>query len=102
MPRIIRLQLTEAQHQELSHTRAHHAKAFMRERAAAVLKVAAGTLVQTVAETGLLKRHEPETVKGWIDRYLEAGLSGWHIKRGRGRKPKFSPSDAGKSAGAAH
>jgi transposase len=102
MPRYIRVQLTEVQRQELSHTRSHHAKAFMRERAAAVLKVADGGLVQTVAATGLLKRHEPETVKHWIDRYLEAGLGGWQIKRGRGRKPKFSPSEPGKPAGAPH
>lgn len=101
MPRYIRLQLTETQRQELSQTRSQHGKAYMRERAAAVLKVADGGLVQTVAETGLLKRHEPETVKGWIDRYLEAGLAGWQIKQGRGRKPKFSPSDAVQSAGAA-
>jgi hypothetical protein len=95
MPRRIRILLTEAQRQELEDTRAHHPKAFLRERAAAVLKVAAGRLVQHVAETGLLKRHEPETVKGWIDRYLAQGLAGWQISHGRGRKPKFSPSDPG-------
>lgn len=101
MPRYIRIHLTEAQQQELCHTRAQHTKAFMRERAAAVLKVAAGALVQQVAETGLLKRHEPETVRSWIDRYLAAGLAGWEVKSGRGRKPKFSPSDTTQSAHAA-
>jgi hypothetical protein len=100
MPRIIRIQLSEAQRQELLHVRAHHAKAFLRERAAAVLKVADGALVQHVAESGLLKRHEPETLKGWIKQYLSAGLVGWQIKAGRGRKPKFSPSDAGSVEGA--
>lgn len=101
MPRYIRIQLSEAQRAELRHTRAHHPKAYVRERAAAVLKVAAGALIQAVAETGLLKRHEPETVRGWIDRYLEAGLAGWQIKTGRGRKPKFSPTDPGGAAGGA-
>lgn len=94
MPRLIRIQLTASQRQELENTRAHHPKGYLRERAAAVLKVASGLLVQQVAETGLLKRHEPETVKDWIDRYLAYGLAGWQIKKGRGRKPKFSPSDA--------
>jgi hypothetical protein len=98
MPRHIRVQLTEAQRQELRHVRSHHAKAYLRERAAAVLKVADGARVQTVAETVLLKRHEPETVKHWIERYLEAGLAGWQIKHGRGRKPNFSPSDTGNPA----
>lgn len=102
MPRYIRIQLTEVQRQELRQTRAHHPKAYMRERAAAVLKVADGALVQAVAESGLLKRHEPETVRGWIDRYLEAGLAGWQIQSGRGRKPKFSPSGAGDAAVDAH
>jgi transposase len=94
MPRIIRIQLSEAQRQELLHVRAHHGKAFLRERAAAVLKVGEGALIQHVAENGLLKRHEPETVKGWIEQYLRAGLAGWQIKAGRGRKPNFSPSAA--------
>ena len=99
MSRIIRIQLSEKQRQELRHIRGHHAKAFLRERAAAVLKVADGELVQHVAERGLLKRHEPETVKGWIEQYLSAGLAGWQIKAGRGRKPKFSPSDTDNGSG---
>ena len=98
MPRHIRIQLTEAQRQELIQMRDGHPKPFVRERAAAVLKVADGALIQHVAERGLLKRHEPETVKGWLERYLAAGRSGWQIRRGRGRKPKFSPSDAGNAA----
>jgi hypothetical protein len=98
MPRHIRIQLTETQRQDLQQMRAHHPKAYLRERAAAVLKVAGGALIQHVAETGLLQRHEPETVKGWIEQYLQAGQAGWQIKTGRGRKPKFSPSDVGKSS----
>jgi transposase len=101
MARVIRIQLNDAQRQELRHVRAHHAKAFLRERAAAVLKVGEGALIQHVAENGLLKRHEPETVKGWIEQYLSAGLAGWQIKAGRGRKPKFSPSDASNAGDAA-
>lgn len=94
MPRYIRITLTDAQHQELQQVRDQHPKAYLRERAAAVLKVAAGELVQHVAQQGLLKRHEPETVRLWIDTYLQHGVAGWRIKAGRGRKPKFSPSDA--------
>jgi transposase len=96
MPRIIRIHLEEAQRQELEQVRDHHPKAFLRERAAAVLKVAQGQVIQHVALHGLLKRHEPETVKVWIERYLSQGVAGWKIQAGRGRKPKFSPSGRGK------
>jgi hypothetical protein len=48
----------------------------MRERAAAVLKVAKGETVTVVAEKGRLTRHEPETVHHWIKTYLEVGLKG--------------------------
>jgi len=98
MPRYIRISLSAAQRAELERTRSAHPKAYLRERAAAVLKVADGAVVEQVAESGLLKRHEPETVAGWIKRYLEAGLSGWTIQAGRGRKPKFSPSAADHTA----
>lgn len=92
MSRRIRIELSAAQRVELIQTRDQHPKAYLRERAAAVLKVAEGQLVQHVAQHGLLKRHEPETVRSWIDRYQQGGLAGWKIQAGRGRKPKFSPS----------
>jgi transposase len=57
-------------------------------------------LLTEVAERGLLKRHEPETIHRWIRRYLQAGVAGWQVKRGRGRKPKFSPSVANASRAA--
>lgn len=95
MPKRIRVSLSETQREELVKTRDQHPKAFLRERAAAVLKVADGALLSTVAERGLLKRHEPETVHLWIKRYLHAGVAGWQVQAGRGRKPKFSPSDLG-------
>ncbi|CAG0963656.1 hypothetical protein ARNL5_01119 [Anaerolineae bacterium] len=87
----LRIELSPAQAQELKSTRDNHTKAYMRERASAVLKVAAGESARQVAEQGLLKRHEPETVSLWIRQYLAAGLTGWAIKTGRGRKPKFFP-----------
>ena len=97
MPKRIRIELSEAQVQELVKARDEHPKAFIRERAAAVLKVAKGKTVTEVAEEGLLKRHEPETVHLWVKRYLQAGLRGWQVKPGRGRKALFSPSGIGAS-----
>ncbi len=87
----LKIELSQQQEQELLATRDSHAKPYMRERASAVLKVAAGESVRQVAEQGLLKRHEPETVSLWIRHYLAEGLAGWAIKTGRGRKPKFFP-----------
>ena len=92
MPKYIVVELSENQATELETVRHQHPKAFMRERAAAVLKVAQGETVTVVAEKGLLTRHEPETVHQWIKKYLAEGLQGWEIQTGRGRKAAFSPS----------
>jgi hypothetical protein len=92
MPKYIVVELSESQERELEKVRHQHTKAYMRERAAAVLKVAKGERVTTVAEKGLLTRHEPETVHQWIKNYLVHGLQGWDIQSGRGRKAAFSPS----------
>lgn len=84
--------LEEQQYRELSKTRDHAALPYLRERAAAIIKVAEGVSVRKVAEHGLLKRVRHETVSEWIDRYEQEGLEGLKIRQGRGRKPAFSPS----------
>lgn len=92
MARRTEVELSSEQEAELRYVRDRHLKSHMRERAAAVLKVADGESVNQVAEHGLLRRHEPETVSHWIRQYLAEGLNGWEIKSGRGRKPGFFPS----------
>lgn len=91
MPHIRQVTLQPAQEQELTWARKHHAKAYVRERAAAILKVAAGTSMRQVAANGLLHARTEEAVSEWIDRYLADGLSGLLVRKGRGRKPAFSP-----------
>jgi len=86
-----KVNLTAEQRNELLRARDHHEKPYVRERAAAVLKVADGQSVRQVALHGLLKRHEPETVSEWIKRYLSEGVGGLLIRPGRGRKPAFFP-----------
>jgi hypothetical protein len=93
MPKRIKVELSEEQREELERVCRRNGKAYLRERASAVLKVAQGQSMNWVAEKGLLQRHEPETIKGWISRYLEQGLKGWQVRAGRGRKPAFSPSE---------
>ena len=91
MPHIRQVSLQPAQEHELTWARKHHAKAYVRERAAAILKVAAGTSMRQVAANGLLQVRTEEAVSEWIDRYLADGLNGLLVRTGRGRKPAFSP-----------
>jgi hypothetical protein len=92
------LKINEAERAALEKMRDKHPIAYLRERASAVLKVSAGESVRAVAEAGLLKRHEPETVSGWLDRYEATGLEGLVIRVGRGRKAIFSPTQPGRGA----
>ena len=91
------IDLTTSQKTELQQAVATAPRPYLRERAAAILKVAAGQSPRQVALHGLLRERDPDTVYAWLDRYLAEGLPGLHIRGGRGRKPAFSPS-----AGDAH
>lgn len=93
------IKLNDKQKAELEVASRRHPKAYVRERAAAILKVNAGTSIRQVALYGLLRRREPETVKEWIVRYLAQGLPGLLVRPGRGRKPVFSPSGEGECGG---
>ena len=97
MPKTYRIELSELQKLELENAVSTHPKAYIREKAAGILKVAANNSLRQVAYHQLLKRHAPETVKGWCERYLKCGLQGLFVKPGRGRKPGFSPSKRGRS-----
>lgn len=89
------LVLEEAQRVTLEQMRDHHPKAYMRERAAALLKIADGMSIRQVAAQGLLKRRQRETVGLWVQRYAHYGVGGMYLLAGRGRKAAFSPSAAG-------
>lgn len=84
--------LTDEQRNLLETTVRLHPKAYVRERAAAILKVADGWFAAHVARYGLLRERDPDSVYAWLDRYQSDGLAGLTIKPGRGRKPVFSPS----------
>jgi transposase len=68
------------------------AKAYLRERAAAILKVADGIPALVVARERLLRPRDPDTVYDWLNRFEKEGIPGLVIRPGRGRKPVFSPS----------
>lgn len=91
MPDPLTLELTAEQRAELEQARDRHPKPYVRERAAALLKVASGQTAGQVARQGLLKERYKRTVKKWLKRYQTDGLAGLIVKSGRGRKPAFSP-----------
>jgi transposase len=85
------LELKESQETTLIEMRDHHAKPYLRERAAALLKIAAGYSASWVARHGLLKQRDVRTVIGWLDAYEADGLGGLYIKDGRGRPAAYEP-----------
>ena len=66
-------------------------KPYLRERAAALLKIAAGQSPHAVAQAGLLRPRQPDTVYEWLNRYEATGVDGLTIRDGRGRKPAYEP-----------
>ncbi len=89
MPRA--LALSDAERTALVRLRDTAPKAYQRERAAALLKVADGHPAAQVARAGLLRARDPDTLYAWLDRYGDDGIAGLTIRPGRGRKPAFSP-----------
>lgn len=86
-----KLHLSDEQLEDLRHLRDTGEPAYLRERAAALLKIAAGASPHKVAQSGLLKKRKPDTVYTWLHRYREAGVMGLRHKPGKGRKPAFAP-----------
>lgn len=70
------LKLTDKQRQELIHHRDHDPQPHVRERCAALLKIADGKAPYWVARQGLLKKRDPDAVYNWLNIYQEEGLSG--------------------------
>ena len=92
MPSRLKLELSPEQQQELEKLRDQSDKPYLRERAAALLKLAGGQSGLAIARQGLLKARWPDTLYEWVNRYRAQGVAGLHIRPGRGRKPAFSPS----------
>lgn len=91
MPKPLELKLSEAEQKELETIRNRDERAYMRERAAALLKIADGQSGRAVALKGLLRPRYPDAVYRWVKRYRERGSAGLEITPGAGRKPSFSP-----------
>lgn len=82
----LKIRLAGRHRTQLERAARTHAKPQIRERAAAILKVASGQSVENVAENGLLVRRHRSTVYDWIHQYFTGGLHVWERKRHRRRK----------------
>lgn len=92
----INLELDEEQKAALESMVKKASKAYLRERASALLQIASGAFGKDVAFTGLLQRRRRNTVYDWVIRYKAQGIKGLENRPGRGRKPSFSPPEQGR------
>src|ERR1700683_3466272 len=86
------LNLSRPQRKERLHLRDHHPKPYVRERAAALLKIASGLCVRHVAAHGLLRPRAEETVADWLNRYQVEASPAWACEKDAGASPLFPPS----------
>ena len=83
MPLRRTLDLTDSQRQDLQHYRDHDPRPYVRERCAALLKIADGQSAHAVARHGLLKPRDPDTVYDWLNWYERLGIrSVWWFQQG--------------------
>ena len=71
-----RLTVSAEQREELVAHRDHDPHPYVRERCAALVKIADGMSPHAVAQRGLLKARDPDTVYGWLAAYEAEGLAG--------------------------
>ena len=76
MPRRRTLTLNAEQLQQLLEHRDHDPRPYVRERCAALVKVADGLSPHAVTRSGLLKPRQPDTVYHWLNRYQAQWLPG--------------------------
>jgi len=91
--------LNDEERTQLRHTLAHDPRPYVRERAGALLKVAAGWSGRQVALQGLLKPRRPDTVYQWLEDFQATR----RVKVRPATRRAFSPSRsrASNAAGAA-
>lgn len=87
MPKRRMFSPTPEQHAELTRVRDRDPRPYLRERAAALLKIAQGMSPHAVARRGLLKPRDPDTVYIWLDNYIRDG----HLKPRPPCRGPFSP-----------
>ncbi len=70
------LSLKSIEVQELVDHRDHDPRPYVRERCSAILKIAEGHSAHWVAQNGLLKARDPDTIYDWLNVYEAEKLAG--------------------------
>ncbi len=83
------LKLEPYQIKTLEQMRDRHPVPYLREKAAALLKIASGQSIEVVAQFGLLRRRKAETVRSWVNAYKRNGIGGLYQRKRR--KRSFPP-----------
>ncbi len=73
------LELSTEQGAELQEYLQHDPRPYVRERCAALLKIADGLSPHAVARDGLLKPRDPDTIYGWLNWYEREGF--WSVEQ---------------------
>lgn len=89
MPKRRYLTLDESERAELEHISRRDERAYMRERASALLEIADGRSAHWISQHGLLRRRHPDTVIGWLNAYEQGGIAAL-VHKSR-RKRVFPP-----------
>jgi len=89
---MLKIEITKEERKALERVLKSHNKAYMRERACAIIRFAEGQSVEQIALDGLLQKRRVNTVYEWIRRYIAQGIDGLANRPGRGRKPSFFSS----------
>ena len=93
------LALTGEQRAELARVRDRDRRPCLRECAAALLQIAGGAAPCAVAQRGLHKPRDPDTVYTWLRKYRAGGVAAL-VHRPRGHRG-LSPSGGGRARGRA-
>ena len=80
--------LSDTERQELEQVRDRDSRAYLRERAAALLKIADGMAATVVARCGLLKPRHKNTVLEWLSDYEQTR----HVRPRPATRGAFSPA----------
>ena len=91
MPARRTLHVSVEEREALEDLRDHAPTPYVRERAAALLRIASGVPPAVTARERLLRPRHPETVSLWLNRWVAEGIDRLPIRDGRGRSPACSP-----------
>lgn len=81
-----KLELSTEMRQALVALRDETKHEYIRERCAAILKIAEGASAHQVAKTGLLRPRDPDTVYGWLALLESEGIAGLKVHRQGGKR----------------